>query len=219
MNKKPVGQLLSEIDAFCRAKNISKAEIAQKLNIPYETFRKWFQKGKGRQNLSSLYIKKIETFIDSWKETDAYWRALWVKIVEWWGTQHRYSTIKDLADDIGWNEQNLSNYFQSKETPPKLVIEKIVKTIGFETPALDSVLQEAQRKAEKIKYLLLLLEDDLRWFRDESKEARDIFREKLDPNDIGYISSLLIMLGDEDKFRRWQTLTTNRFNFFKKKGG
>jgi len=58
-----------------------------------------------------------------------------------------------------------------------------------------------------------------KWFRDGSKEARDILREELDLSDIGYISSLLTMLGDEDKFKRWLTLTTNRFNFFKKKGG
>jgi hypothetical protein len=103
--------------------------------------------------------------------------------------------------------------------PPKLVVEKIAKTIGFEVPNLDFLIQEAQRKTEKIKYLLLFLEEELRWFRDGSKEARDIFREKLDLGDIGYVSSLLTMLGDEDKFKRWLTLTTNRFNFFKKKGG
>jgi len=78
---------------------------------------------------------------------------------------------------------------------------------------------QADRKAEKIKYLLLLLEDELRWFKDSSKEDREIFRKVLDPWDIGYISSLLTMLGDEDKFRRWLALTTNRFNFFRKKGG
>ena len=99
------------------------------------------------------------------------------------------------------------------------MIEKIAKTIGFEIPALDLMLREAQRKTERVKYLLLLLEDELRWFRDSSKETREIFREVLDLSDVGYISSLLTMLGDEDKFGRWVTLTTNRFNFFEKKGG
>ena len=160
----------------------------------------------------------MEKFLESRKETETYWKDLWMKILDWWETQHRYSTIQELADEIGWDVQNLSNYFQNKETPPKLVIEKIAKTIGFEIPALDLILQEAQQKTEKIKHLLLFLEEELRWFRDGSKEIRDILRQELDPSDMGYISSLLAMLGDEDKFRRWLTLTTNRFNFFKKKG-
>ena len=103
--------------------------------------------------------------------------------------------------------------------PPKLVVEKIAKTVGFEIPALDLILQEAQRRTEKVRHLLLFLEEELRWFRDSSKEGRDIFRGELDFGDIGYISSLLTMLDDEEKFKRWLTLTTNRFNFFKKKGG
>ena len=120
----------------------------------------------------------MEKFLESWKETDIYWKELWIKILGWWKTQHRYSTIRDLADEIGWDVQNFTNYLQNKEMPPKLVIEKIAKIVGFEIPVLDSMHQEAQRKAEKIKYLLLLLEDELRWFRDSPKEARGIFREE-----------------------------------------
>ena len=75
-------------------------------------------------------------------------------------------------------------------------------------------MKEAQRRTEKVKYLLLSLEQELRWFRDGSKEARDTFRE-LDSYDIGYISSLLTMLGEEDKFKRWLTFTTNKFQSFK----
>jgi transcriptional regulator with XRE-family HTH domain len=219
MNKKFVEQLLIEIDDFSRAKKLSKRGMSQKLNIPYSTFNKWFRKGKVKGNPSPAYIEKIEKFLESQKETDTYWKDLWIKILEWWETQHQYSTVRELADDIGWDVQNLNYYLQNKEMPPKLVVEKIVKTIGFEVPNLDFLIQEAQRKTEKIKYLLLFLEEELRWFRDGSKEARDIFREKLDLGDIGYVSSLLTMLGDEDKFKRWLTLTTNRFNFFKKKGG
>jgi len=218
MNKKPIEQLLIEIDDFSRTRNLSKREMAQKLNTPYETFRKWFQKGKGKKNPSPAYIKKMEKFLESRKETETYWKELWMKILEWWETQHRYSTVRELADEIGWDEQNLNTYFQSKDMPPKLVIEKIARTVGFEISTLDFILQEAQRKTEKIKHLLLFLEEELSWFRDGSKEARDIFREELDPYDVGYISSLLIMLGDEDKFKRWLILTTYWFNFLKQKG-
>jgi len=219
MNKKSVEQLLMEIEAFSRAKKLTKKGMAQRLNIPYETFRKWFQKGKGKKSPSPAYVEKIEKFLESQKEISTYWSDLWIKILKWWETQHRYSTVKELADEIGWDVQNLNNHLQNKDMPPRLVVEKIAKTIGFEIPPGDFILREAQIKTEKIKYLLLLLEDELKWFRDGPKGAREIFREALDLGDIGYISSLLTMLGDEEKFRRWLTLTTNRFNFFKKKGG
>jgi transcriptional regulator with XRE-family HTH domain len=219
MTKKPIEQLLKEINDFSRAKNLSKKEMAQKLDIPYSTFKKWFQKTEAKRNPSPAYIEKIEKFLESQKETVNYWKDLWMKILGWWETQHRYSTVREFADEIGWEVQSLSSYLQSKDVPPRLVIEKIAKTVGFEISALDFIVQEAQRKTEKVKHLLLFLEEELRWFRDSSKEARDIFRKKLDFGDIGYISSLLTMLGDEDKFKRWLALTTNRFNFFKKKEG
>lgn len=219
MNKKPVWQLLKEIDDFSRARNLSKKAMAQKLSIPYSTFKKWFQKGKVKRNPSLPYIEKMEKFIKDQKESETYWKDLWIKILEWWETQHRYSTIKDLADEIGWDMQNLTNHFYNKEMPPKLVIEKIAKTIGFKIQSLDFILKDAQRRKEKIKYLLLFLEEEIRWFRDGSKETRDILRKELDFGDIGYISSFLTMVGDENKFKRWLTLTTNRFHFFKKKGG
>lgn len=219
MNKKSIEQLLVEIDDFSGARKLTKKGMAQKLNIPYSTFNKWFQRGKGKRNPSPTYVEKIEKFLESQKETVTYWSDLWMKILNWWETQHHYSTVREFADEIGWDVQNLNNHLRNKEMPPKLVVEKIAKTVGFEISALDFILQEAQRRTEKAKHLLLFLEEELRWFRDSSKEARDIFREKLDLGDIGYISSLLTMLGDEDKFRRWLTLTTNRFDFFKKKGG
>lgn len=191
--------------------------MSQKLNIPYSTFKKWFYKGSTKTNPSPVYIEKLEKFVKYQKENEIYWKELWMKILRWWETQHRYSTVKELAAEISWDVQNLDSYLQNEEMPPKLVVKKIAEAAGFEIPDLDSMLKEAQRKTEKIEYLLLLLEKELRWFRDGPKEARDIFRKELTPGDVGYISSLITMLGEEDKFRRWLILTTNRFNSFKKR--
>jgi hypothetical protein len=77
----------------------------------------------------------------------------------------------------------------------------------------------AERSARKIKHLLLLLEDELRAFRDGPGEAREVVRAEMDPDDVGYISSLLNMLGDERKFVRWRELTSNRFNGFRRRPG
>jgi len=84
-----------------------------------------------------------------------------------------------------------------------------------ENPEAYRERQEARRRTEKIKYLLLLLEDELKWFRDNNHKARDEFRKALNSSDVGYISSLLSMLSDEDKFSRWLALTTLRFQSFR----
>jgi hypothetical protein len=84
-------------------------------------------------------------------------------------------------------------------------------------PEVFAQIKEARRRIEKIKYLLLLLEDELSWFRNNERRARDEFRKELDASDIGYISSLLTMLTEEDKFNRWLALTTTRFQSFKKR--
>ena len=86
-----------------------------------------------------------------------------------------------------------------------------------ERPEIYSQIEEARHRTEKIKYLLLLLEDELRWFRDNNPRAREEFRKELYASDIGYVSSLLTMLTEEDKFKRWLALTTTRFQSFKRR--
>lgn len=88
---------------------------------------------------------------------------------------------------------------------------------GTPHPRETADIPEITRRTEKVKRILLLLEDELRWFRDGDELRRKVFRDCVDPDDAGYLSSLLIMLGDEGKFKRWSALTTNRFNYFKKR--
>jgi transcriptional regulator with XRE-family HTH domain len=211
-------QVLAEIDKHCRENNVSKRDLAEKLGIAYNTFRIWFHKGVGKSRPSKANIDKLEKFLQSARETDTHWNQLWLKIIEWWETQHQYSSLVELARDIGWDARNLAAYFVGKEIPPRLVIEKIASIIGLDTSDFSSVIQNAMRKTKKLKHLLLFLEEELRWFRDNQEEAREVLRKQLDASDTGYIASLLTMLADEDKFQRWLKLTSNRFGFFRKRG-
>lgn len=160
--------LLKKLEEIWKSGRLSKEEIAEKLGISYNTFRKWFVEGKSRSFPSSHYRKKIRDFL----------------------------SLRDKRE-----EETLGEKLEEEEV-------KIVKRD-----------QEAQKKSEKIKWLLLLLEDELSWFRNGDRNARDVFRKKLDVSDVGYIASLLTMLGEEDQFRRWCAFTTNRFNYFREKGG
>lgn len=86
-------------------------------------------------------------------------------------------------------------------------------------PLPQGVLSEARRKIERLKVLLSIALEELAWFRDNSKEVREIYRREFDQFDTGYLASLLTMLPEEGKFQRWREMTTHQFNYFKKKGG
>jgi len=128
---------------------------------------------------------------------------------------------KELANRLGIPYSTVKHWFQQGRSARRPSEANLTKIRAFlesrEKPEVYPQIEEASHRTEKIRYLLLLLEDELRWFRDNDPDARKIFRKELDASDIGYISSLLTMLGEEDKFRRWLALTTNRFAFFKKR--
>ncbi|MDP8211727.1 MAG: hypothetical protein P9X22_00365 [Candidatus Zapsychrus exili] len=77
------------------------------------------------------------------------------------------------------------------------------------------LLKLVSKRVEKLKYILLLLEEELGEFRDDSPEIREILRKLLDIDDIGYVASLLTMICDEKQFQRWRVLSSNGFNSFK----
>jgi transcriptional regulator with XRE-family HTH domain len=147
-----VESVFSQLDAYIKEQGLSRRELAGKLDIPYNTVKKWLAVGKSRRNPSKEHADRIKVLLES-----------------------------------------------------------------EEKPELYRQIEEARRRTEKIKYLLLLLEDELRWFRDGNPDAREMFRKELDTSDIGYISSLLTMLSEEDKFQRWLALTTTQFQSFKRR--
>ncbi|MBI4180619.1 MAG: helix-turn-helix transcriptional regulator [Chloroflexi bacterium] len=147
-------QMLSRLNAYAKANNLSNRKVAEKIGVPHNTLTKWwfFTQSKGARSPSKPYLEKVREFLETKEAPEVY--------------QH---------------------------------------------------IQEATHRTEKIKYLLLLLEDELRWFRDNDARAREKFRKGLNASDIGYISSLVTMLTEEDKFKRWLALTTMRFQSFKRR--
>jgi hypothetical protein len=131
-------------------------------------------------------------------------------------------TARSLADrlNIPYNTtQKWSIFCQgtSARNPSEAHLGKIKEFLPLkhETETNDQI-KEAKHRVQKITYLLLLLEDQLDWFRNSDEKIRDEFRKALNVSDIGYISSLLTMLTEENKFQRWLTLSSNRFQYLRK---
>lgn len=130
-------------------------------------------------------------------------------------------TDKALAEKLGIPYSTLKKWMfftsgkEAREPSPehRMRINEFLE--AKDEPELFAQKKESRRRAEKVKYLLILLEDELRWFQGVGPLGREEFRKTLDAPDVGYISSLLSMLTDEEKFNRWLALTTAHFNAFK----
>jgi len=64
-------------------------------------------------------------------------------------------------------------------------------------------VRNAYERATEIKKLLVTLADRLEFFKQDSESRRDAFREVVPGEDIGYITTLLRALYNEDRFQRW----------------
>ncbi len=212
-----VNQILAAVEALRQQKGLSRHQLSDSLGISFNTFRAWFHK-KGAKTPSSAHLSKLRAFVGKSTESRAKWDELWKKIREWWRTQHRYSSLEELAEELGWTVDGLRACLQSEYNPPRLVVERLAQLLNLQIPPGALSIGEAKRRSERLKTLLIILAEEIAWFRDGPTEVREVYRSELDPFDTGYVSSLLTMLFAEDKFRRWLELTTSRFNYFKNKG-
>ena len=218
MDKAHAEQLMTRLDDLRRRRNLSNRELGAALAVPAGTVQKWFAQGTSRRLPSDDNLGVIESFLKTHEDMKDSVRQAWLKVLEWWRIQHRYSSVAELASDIGWEGDALAAHISDETMPPKVVVDAIASKAGITRAPIGDVLATARDRATSVRYLLLLLEGQLRPFRDGSKAERDILRNELDFTDVGYISSLLNMLGEEDTFERWLALTGKRFNFFKKGG-
>ena len=62
--------------------------------------------------------------------------------------------------------------------------------------------------AQKVLSLLLSLDRELQFFRHASPVDRNVLRQTVRGQDVGYITSLLKAMYDEDKFQSWQLLAS-----------
>ncbi len=135
--------------------------------------------------------------------------------------EHNLST-RSLTEKLGIPYDTTRKWWgfcqgASARKPSEIHLSRIKEFLtAEEKPEVYAQIEEARNRASKVRHLLILLEDELGWFRDGDAGARDEFRKGLDASDIGYISSLLTMITDEDKFQRWLALSNARFNYFRK---
>lgn len=73
-----------------------------------------------------------------------------------------------------------------------------------------SSASDVAEKVEAIEDSLYILSDELEFFKQGSANSREILRQRLSGPDVGYVTTLLKALFDEEKFQNWLAMTTHR---------
>ena len=212
-----IKRVLTSVEMVRERDGLSRRQVAEALGIPFNTFRAWFHRTP--KTPSMRHLSKLEAFVTQRERALAAPDELCMKIREWWRVQHRYASLEALAEDVGWCANALGECLERTGTPPRIVLERLASLAGVELPGKVRPAAEVRRRIAKLKAILVILAEELAWFRDGPPEVREAYRSELDHLDIGYVSSLLIMMTDEGKFNRWRALTTARFGFLESKGG
>jgi hypothetical protein len=84
---------------------------------------------------------------------------------------------------------------------------KLQRKISQQNPrdrdGIEQLEDDPSERATRIKILLIKLADELEFFKQKPEPVRRIFRKEIPGEDIGYVTTLLRALYDEDQFQRW----------------
>jgi len=64
-------------------------------------------------------------------------------------------------------------------------------------------------RVQGVEDTLYTLNDELQFFKEGSPQSRKILRQRLSGPDVGYVTTLLKALFDEEKFQNWLAMTTH----------
>ncbi len=87
-----------------------------------------------------------------------------------------------------------------------VVIGKAVAQLG--NLLRPSPTSDVVTRVQAVEDILYTLNDELQFFKEGSPHSRKILRQRLSGPDVGYMTTLLKALFDEEKFQNWLAMTT-----------
>lgn len=117
-------------------------------------------------------------------------------------------TISECATRYGISPNTLKKYKRGVRRPSAQKNVKAVATILEDAQTAQNVLltkpmEKDYERATRVKKLLVMLADELEFFKQNSESTRETFRRVVPGEDVGYITTLLRALYNEDQFQRW----------------
>jgi hypothetical protein len=107
------------------------------------------------------------------------------------------------------SENNISAIFRILNDAELITSKEDLSTVArvHEMPSV-SISTTAERKARAVMRLLISLSNELEFFKNCTEDERRIFKKAVPGQDVGYITTLLRALYDEDKFQKWLFFST-----------
>lgn len=172
--------------------NLAGPQYSERYGISAETLRKY--KSGARRPTSEVNVAAVMKIID-----DAGLRGLAgkaaavtpMKVVE------QPIDIKALTNEVSLLRKRID------EVDKKLAAAKL-----YDIPQSAQEVMEPQARAKRVMQLLLAISAELEFFKQCPESGRMAFRKIVPGPDVGYVTTLLRALFDEDKFQRWLLYST-----------
>jgi len=114
----------------------------------------------------------------------------------------KYKTQTDISKITSINEKSIGDYFTARHKPSQerwtLLREALFREGSSESLTIKQA-SETIHSIERFKAILILLKDELEYFKNSTSENRRILKEQIPGNQIGYLASLLSALYDENQ--------------------
>lgn len=140
-----------------------------------------------------------------------------IELKQWLRSQSRYKTIRELEAPTGIPYSSLRDYFCGGALPVGDRLRRLATLTGSRVllgmaavpPDLAGTNAETgkERAAREVLMALHRLLAELDFFKRGSAEDRALLRRFLPARDVGYLTTLLKAMYDEDQFQAWVYFT------------
>ena len=136
-----------------------------------------------------------------------------IELKQWLRSQGRYRTIRELEGPAGIPYSSLKDYFSGAAIPKGDRLERLTALTGV--PSLLSVRPDApsgstaaggltgEQTAREVLMTLHRLVNELHYFKRGTAADRATLRRVVPARDVGYATTLLKAMYDEDQFQTW----------------
>lgn len=117
-------------------------------------------------------------------------------------------TVSECGDRYGLSPNMLKKYKRGVARPQaeknvEAVISILKDAQAIQFAASRKPIDSENERVKRVKRLLVLLANELEYFKQSPEPARAKFRKLVPGEDVGYITTLLRALYNEDQFERW----------------
>lgn len=133
-----------------------------------------------------------------------------IELKKWLRSQSRYKTVKDLQVPTGIPYESLKDYFQGRSIPSGERLERLAALTAL--PSLSALApvrtvrtrpSSSKEMAQSVFTTIHRLLNELNSFKRGTPADRAVLRNIVPARDIGYLTTLLKAMYDEDQFQTW----------------